>query len=386
MDPRPSSFSVRIWPYVVAFAVLALVFSTSTELALAQEADQPKAPTITVQDVFGGQIFGYGVDQLGNEGILSEIVTLPDGKLHIATETFSQTTGKILKVVAQKTETNDNFISWGVLGSHVGLMELDTAPGIFVTKRSFSILDPLSGNKFTRQWTPPVDGKTQALEDVEGSQGSPNVVGMVSPYACCSRFIFSSNIAANTFGKTVTLTDSLFTGGVPPILAYDSGTNRAVLAQAQGAPFSVPEILQVDLTSGANTSFQGMGFGLVNGMAVDSNTGIACTTTETDNSAEFYDLARETGQIVVLPNIGKFSGATVAVDPINKLFLIAHPVPTTNGEIHVYTEQGGLLESIFEVPMGPGGPIMAVNPSKRIVFVQVAGSNGASSGLQSFSY
>ncbi len=59
-------------------------------------------------------------------------------------------------------------------------------------------------------------------------------------------------------------------------------------------------------------------------MAADSNTGIACTTTETDNSVsvEFYNLATKSGFIVSLPVIGKYSGATVAVDTLHKLFLI----------------------------------------------------------------
>ena len=162
----------------------------------AQDSPTSAGKNIVVQDKFGGQIFGYGVDQNGTEGLLSESQLLSDGKLLVATETFDQRTGKILKVVTKKTETPDDFITWGIVGSHVGLFEQEHVKGIFVDKRTFGILNPLDGNKVTGKWTPPVDGKTQSLEDVEGDQGTPNVAGMASPYACCSRFVFGSDVAA----------------------------------------------------------------------------------------------------------------------------------------------------------------------------------------------
>jgi hypothetical protein len=311
---------------------------------------------------------------------------LSDGNLLIATETFDQKTGKIIKVVHKKTETQDNFITWGIVGSHIGLEEFDHVQGIFVVKRTFNILNPLDGNKCTGTWTPPIDGKTQLLEDVEADQGTRNVAAMVSPYACCSRFVFGSDVAANTFGKKIALKDPIFTGGVPPLLAFDSKTNQAVLAQAQGAPFSVPEISLVNLAKGKITEFTGLGFGFVNGLAVDSATGIACTTTETDNSAEFYNLAKKTGVIVVLPVIGKYSGAAVAVDPLHKLFFITHPVPAAPGQIHIYDEKGNLIKSLTGIAMGPGGVYVALNPSTRTGFVQAPGSNRNLSALQSFTY
>jgi len=209
---------------------------------------------------------------------------------------------------------------------------------------------------------------------------------MASTQVCCGRFVFGSDAAANTFGKKITLKDSIFTGGVPPLLAFDSKTNQAVLAQAQGAPFSVPEILLVDLAKGKITKFTGLGFGYVNGLAVDSATGIACTATETDNSAEFYNLAKKTGVIVVLPVIGKYSGAAVAVDPVHKLFFITHPIPAASGQIHIYGEKGNLIKSLTGIAMGPAGVYVALNPSTRTGFVQVPGSNGSGSALQSFKY
>jgi hypothetical protein len=350
------------------------------------ESEPVGGKVVVVQDKFGGQIFGYDIDRNGTEGMLSEIVGLSDGNLMLATETFDQKTGKIIKVVHKKTETQDNFITLGIEGSHVGLEEVEHVKGIFVDKLTFDTINPLNGNKLTAPWTPPIDGKTQGLEDIEADQGTPNVAVMASPYSCCARFVFGSDVGANTFGKKIALTGDIFNQGVPPLLAFDSKTNQAVLAQAQGAPFTVPEVLLVDLVKGKITEFTGLGFGFVNGLAVDSTTGIACTTTETDNSAEFYNLKKKTGVIVVLPVIGQYSGAAVAVDPVHKLFFITHPVPGAPGQIHIYDEKGNLVTSITGIAMGPSGVYVALNPSTRTGFVQVAGSNGNSSGLQSFTY
>jgi len=381
--PSFRSSKSKLYPLLAAAVY---VFCFVAIPARAGDSQQSSPKSVAVQDKFGGQIFGYDVDRNGTEGMLSEILALTDGNLLLATETFDQKTGKIVKVVHKKTETQDNFITLGIVGSHIGLEQVQHVKGIFVVKRTYDFLNPLDGNQINGKWTPPIDDKTQLFEDVEGDQGTPNVAVMGSPFSCCGRFVFGSNIAANTFGPTVTLTDSIFTGGVPPILAFDSKTNHAVLAQAQGAPFSIPEIALVDLAKGKISEFTGLGFGFVNGMAVDSTTGIACTTTETDNSAEFYNLAKKTGFIVVLPVIGKYSGATVAVDPVHKLFFIAHPIPATTGQIHIYDEKGNLKKSLTGFTIGPGGTTIALNPATRTGFVQSPGTNQNFSGLQSFTY
>jgi hypothetical protein len=272
-----------------------------------------------VQDLFGGQIFGYDIDHNGTEGMLSEAVAKPGGTYLIATETFSQTTGTILALVEIRAATRDDFVTLGVVGSHIGLREWEHVTGLYVTSRTYNVINPLSGNRFDGMWTPPINDMTQHFEDVEGNQGAPDVAVMASTDTCCGRFVFGSNVAQNTFGPIVTLTDPIMTGGVPPLLAYDSATNQAVLAQAQGAPYSTPVFDLVNLSTSAITEFIGLGDGYVNGLAVDSATGIACTTTETDNAAEFYNLATHTGFEIGLPIIGQYSGATVAVDPVNRL-------------------------------------------------------------------
>ena len=341
---------------------------------------------VVVQDQFGGQIFGYDIDRNGTEGILSEAFFLRDGNLTIATETFDQRTGKILKVVQEKTETQDDFVTLGILGSHIGLAQTEHVKGFFVDKRTYATLDPLASNKITGKWTPPINNKTEFFEDVEGSQGTPNVAVMASDSNCCTRFVFGSSLAANTFGPKISLTDPSFEGGVPPMLAWNSKSQRAVVAQAEGGIFTIPQIGLVDLVKSKVVEFQGSGFGFVNGLAVDSTTDFACTTTETDNSAEFYNLTKHSGIIVPLPFIGQYSAGLVASDPVHQLFLITHPVPLAPGQIHIYDEKGTLINSLLNIPMGPAGLYLALNPSQRTGFYQIAGKNQSGSALQSFKY
>lgn len=397
-----NAFPGRVAAAVVLFGLFNLVAVTNSKaqslprpprqplpIPQAQEAQSLAGRGFVVQDLFGGEIFGYDVDRNGTEGLLSEAFLEPGGNYTIATETFDQTTGRILALVEVQIATQNNFVTLGVVGSHLGLREYEHVQGIYVNQRTYNVLNPLSGNKFTSMWTPPINNQTQLFEDVEGNQGAPGVAVMGSTDACCSRFVFGSNVAANQFGPIVTLQDPILTQGVPPLLGYDSATNQAVLSQAQGAPNTVPNVALVNLTTRNITEFTGLGHGFVNGLAVDSGTGIACTTTESylyPYQAEFYNLATQTGFVVNLPNIGEYAGATVASDPVNKLFLITHPVPASPGEIHVYDENGNLIESLTGFPMGPGGATLALNPSTRTGFVLAAGRNGNLSGLQSFTY
>ena len=80
---------------------------------------------------FGGQIFGFDIDQNGTEGVLSEAKGLNNGDVLAAVETFDQATGKILTVVGE-TRTQDNFLTLGIVGTSVGLVEREHVTGLFV--------------------------------------------------------------------------------------------------------------------------------------------------------------------------------------------------------------------------------------------------------------
>jgi hypothetical protein len=373
-----------------AAALLCLACFASTSAA-AQPANPPKG--LIVHDKFGGQIFGFDVDQNGAEGVLSEAQTLNNGNVLAAVETFDQKTGKILKVLI-KTQTMDDFLTQGVVGTSVGLIEREHQVSFLHIKRTFHTINPLTANKFTGLWTPPI-GQKHLLTSVSRSQGTANVAAYAEDISGnFITYVFSSNVAANTFGPIVKITDQDFTSGSNPALAYDSKTNQAVLGhETLGNPFVPPKIALVNLATRKFTKFTGVGTGAVNGMAVDSATGIACTTTEIDFSVQFYNLKKQSGFSQTLPRATNQiqSGGDVAFDPIHKLFLVAQPVSSTsaNGSsIHVYDEKGNLKKSLNGFNFSNVGNVIpahiALNPTRRTGFVD--GPDPGVTEIQSFTY
>jgi len=346
-----------------------------------------------VQDRFGGQILGFDIDQASDEGVLSEYLDLNNGSVLAAVETFSQTTGRIIKGIV-RTQRRDDFITLGVVGNSVGLVEREHPVSLRNVVRTFLLLNPLSLNQVTGSWTPPV-GTDHLVSLVSRNQGaSNNAVWAIDVSGNFRPTVFSSKVAANTFGPVIEVTDPDFTSGANPGFAYDSVTNQAVLGHATlGNPFIPGKIATVDLTTGTFTKFTGVGLGDVNGLAVDSATGTVCTTTEIDFSVEFYNLATQTGFAELLPGATQqfFSGADVEFDPVNKLFLVAQPNSSTassGSSIHVYDVSGNLVESINGLNFSNAFNVIpahiALNPGKRIGFVD--GPDIAAGQIQSFTY
>ena len=348
---------------------------------------------VIVHSRFGGQIFGFDIDQSGTEGVLSEALTLANGNVLAAVETFDQQTGKILDVLT-KTETQDDFVTLGVVGSSVGLIEHEHVISLDHVQRTFQVINPLTANKLTGKWTPPI-GTTHLLSEVSRTQGNPNnAVLAMDNSGTFITWVFSSNVAANTFGPIVKIKDTLNFGSVPPPMALNTVTNMAILGGGDGCYGCLPVIGLANLTTGKFSEFTGIGFGFVNGIAVDSADNIACTTTEDDANVEFYDLATQTGFTVVLPNTGEqqiYSGADVEFDSTNKLFFVAQPVSSSSSKgssIYVYDTRGNLQETIngfnFSNAFNVIGAHIALNPSTRTGFV-----DGPSSGvtdITSFTY
>ncbi len=130
------------------------------------------AGDVIVRGKLGGLIFGFEVDPNGTEGLLCEAVSNPDGTVSARVETFSQATGRIIRVLA-RSESQDDFIALGVAGS-VGLIEHEHVRGLFNIKRTFSTINPLAGNMINGHWTPPIDPK-QIVNQVKPSlDGSSN--------------------------------------------------------------------------------------------------------------------------------------------------------------------------------------------------------------------
>lgn len=378
-----------------------LIFCSAVALAQTDEF-QPNSSSgpsgILVHSKFGGQIFGFDIDQNGTEGLLAEAKSLSNGNVLAAVETFDQASGRILDVVelTQPSHSQDDFITLGIVGNSVGLAEHENVSNGFVTTRTFNVLNPLSSNRITGAWTPPIGAQHIIMPTgVSRNQGVPNVA--VFAYDNSDNFIpyvFSSNVANNTFGPVVMITDSTNFGSVPPPIAYDSVTNQAVLGGGTGAFDRRPVIGVVDLTTGSFTEFEGIGFGFVNGIAIDSADGIFCTDTEDDASVEFYNLSTQTGFTVVLPGSGgqqQFSGADVEFDSVHKLFLIAQPTSSSapsGSTIYVYDTHGNLQETIngfsFSNTFNVVPAHIALHPSLRSGYVD--GPNSGVTEIQAFTY
>jgi hypothetical protein len=349
---------------------------------------------VIVHSKFGGQIFGFDIDQNGSEGVLSEAQTLANGLVLAAVETFDQQTGKIIAVVSM-TQTTDDYLTQGVVGNGVGLIEHEITTGLFRVTRKFQVINPLSSNQFTGVWTPPILSQDIIMPGgVSRTQGVPNAAVFV--YDNSGHFtpkVFSSNVGANTFGPITKITDSNDFGSVPPPIAYDTVTNQALLGGGPGCFLCRPVIGVVDLTNATFSEFAGIGFGFINGIAVDSTDGIFVTTTEDDAAVEFYTLATQSGFTVTLPNSGGqqfYSGADVEFDPIHKWFFVAQPNSSVSSgsTIYVYDTQGNLLQTLngfnFSNSFNVVGAHIGLNPSKRIGFVD--GPDQGVTELQRFSY
>lgn len=334
-------------------------------LANALQADSA-AGVVIVHPKLGGQILGYDIDRNGTEGLLSEFFALNNGNSNVATETFDQKTGKILKVVAKKTNTQDDYVTQGIWGG-AGLVMFEHEISFLHVKRTFHTMDPLIGNKFTGAWTPPIKKNYQLWTTSVSPEGTANVAAyQVTFDGSFKGDVFSTNIATNTFGPQI----PLILGDLP-LLAYDSKTDQAVLAHS-GTPTEHASVQTVDLTKGKVRTFTALGVDVVNGLAVDSATGTACITTEggpfTPPMVEFYNLAKQTGFGV--PMSGANIGLDVEFDAIHKLFLVAEG-DFVNFNILVFDEKGNLQATIpvQKLPVSPS--LIALNPGKRIGFIPV---------------
>jgi hypothetical protein len=377
-------------------AILSSFLACACACASAGDAGSPARPAVgpgqtVVHTALGGFILGYDIDPTGTEGILSEALTQADGRADVAVETFDQRTGAILRILRQQQDSKNDFATLGVFGAHVALTEFEHVSGLYVDRRSYLVSNPIDANRITGHWTPPFAKATDIIEGGAASVGVDTALffGFHNTANDFHTYLFTSDVAANTFGPVIPVVgDDVFDWNNSPAVAFDGGSNQAVLGSSPGCYLCPIDIGQVDLATGKLQFFRGLGTGFVNGIAVDPNTHVAATTSEDDFSVEFYNLAKGTSLRVVLPgaNSQLYSGGAVAVDPLHRLFLVGQEFSSTapsGSSIHVFDEKGRLVESLngFSLPASPA--YMALNPAQRSGFVIVTPDL---TSLQSFTY
>jgi hypothetical protein len=89
--------SVTVVGHRFAMVVLGVCVSSLARGGTVELQGSVGVTGVIVQSQFGGQIFGFDIDQASNEGILCEAQTLENGRTHAAIETFDQTTGAIIR-------------------------------------------------------------------------------------------------------------------------------------------------------------------------------------------------------------------------------------------------------------------------------------------------
>jgi hypothetical protein len=336
----------------------------------------------------GGQIFGFDIDVNGKDGILATATDI---------ETFNANSGRILASFPAQAPPGTTYSLDGIFTGGVALVTRYVVPsGEIYATRHYDLIAPFTANRFTGKWKPP-------LRDVNVEQAGPNQSATTTALFAIELkhqdvpVIIVSNVQKNTFGKVIGLNPSSFSLGDQPQLAQDTAAHQAILATSPDGGRvggEAPINLLIDLRTGAQKQFTGLnngpfGSGFVNGLAVDSTTGIAATTTELNAQVEFYDLAKETGTAVQLPCTGSASqdnsGAGIANDPVNGFFLVTDPVycdASAGSAIVVYDEKGNLVETITGFTFGPGQSPPVVDPKARIGWV----SGAAPDQLQQFSY
>ncbi|HXN08109.1 MAG TPA: hypothetical protein VN860_00465, partial [Candidatus Acidoferrales bacterium] len=198
----------------------------------------------------GGQVFGFDVNQKGNDGVLGSAKTVTaQGQVIASVETFDQTTAKVTKVVAS-TNTMDDFVVESIVDNDVGLILHDHVVNNRDV-RSFRTMNPVTSNTFTGFWTPP-NPNSFLIQQVAENQ-SIRTTAVFGYDLNDTPLLFSTDVAANTHGPVFHLDPNHFSGGDGPQVAQDTVRNLAVLATSPDAGAvggEEPLIATVNLTTG----------------------------------------------------------------------------------------------------------------------------------------
>lgn len=333
----------------------------------------------------GGQIFGFDIDQNGNDGVLASAQTISSGgQFETSMQTFDQDSGKITKLFAHYTGTKKQYAVDAIFSGDVALVtKFEQIGSTIFYRRAYDLMNPVTGEKFTGSWKDPVHDLELAGAAENQNTQTAALFGYVpakQPSQLPTPVLIASDIAAST-SKVFKLDTNLFGGADDVFVGQWFAANQAVLALSPDAGRvggDPPLNVIVDMKTGKQQQFNGLNngqfhAGAVTGMAVDGTSGIAATDTQLNAQVEFYNLAKQTGTFAQLPCTSDTdeasNGSGIAVDPVNHLFLVTEQLYCDGSQgsaILVYDETGNLIETITGFAFGIGEPAPAINPSKRM--------------------
>ena len=383
--------AARIFTMLLGAAALtAALASAATASPVHRGAQVGLGKVLTSKD--GSEIFGFDIDQTGDDGLLATAGSV---------EIFDQNTGKVTKSLGHLVNQNSDYVAYGIAAGDVGLIDHEVVPeGQLFPKRHYMVLNPVSGEKITGKWTPPLHIIMQQMSKDQASSIT-SLFALTSLKQGENPVILVADIAANTFSNVIHLDPNTFSlSTIPQFGQYTAGNAAYIAYSPDGGAVGglAPVNTLIDLSTGNVTSLRGYNngpfhAGYVTGAAVDPNNGIAATATELNAQVEFYNMKKLTAlSFAQLPCTGNtdqtYSGSGIAVDPVNKLFLVTETSNACSGgsdsAVIVYDEAGNLVESIPGFKLFIGEPAPAINPSKHMGWI-FGGPNGWSQ-LQQFFY
>lgn len=333
---------------------------------------------------------GFGINGHGTDGFITSNRQEASGEIMSSLEAFDQTTNAITATIVTKTGEQLFAAPFGIYGNDIGLFGIGRST-------SFAALNTVSNGNISR-WTPPLTRITNSAANEDNGIGF--FIALKPSFFIGNTYrVFTSDIANNTFGPLIDVTNALH-AFLPEYMgiAEDTSTNTGWLVG--GSNFLItcapPTIVAVDLDSGDVSSFAGVGGGNGQAVAIDSVTGKAAVPTDCGNIVGIYDVSSRTATASLkLPGDGFLNSGTYTVaDPLHHLFLMAQPVPpdvdvnnNSLSSIYVLDEQGNILTqyrrfSMFNLFFSFQANSLQINPSTRTGYT--IGLEGAQ--LEPFKY
>jgi len=297
--------------------------------------------------------FGFGVNELGNDGFITSNQTTAAGEFLGSVQTFDQTTNSIVDTVVSNSKILE-VPGWGIFGNDLGLFQTQTYSGNSLVSITYNLLNPVTSGTVGVAWTPPekivLEGGPNQINDIGAFFAQDYAAQPNDQYR-----VFTSKIRDNTFGPVFDVSGPIKNFGLPVYTSFgeNTTTNTGVLG---GIDFynicSPPTIVTVDLRTGKLHSMSGVGSGFAKATAIDSATNKVGVPTLCDNSFGIYDLAAKTATKTMLPGGAVGGGYHTAADQKAHQFVVEQPIApdfyTNNNslsQVLVLDESGKVLKA-----------------------------------------